>query len=105
MSDDVDDVLGVLRGDLPPIASTPRKRNQCPHRRSLVDREDRRVTCRDCGVDLDPIEVISQIARVGDQYERAIKAVAESHARLAELERRERNAKARVRRLEARCAS
>lgn len=34
----------------------------CQHKRSILDTKLRKVTCRDCGAELDPIEVLFQMA-------------------------------------------
>lgn len=46
-----------------PITVSEKKWNSCRHKRSTICFEDRRVECRDCGVELDPYQVIHKIAR------------------------------------------
>lgn len=74
---------------------------ECKHRTSTVDEQARTLTCRKCGVPLDPFRVIGQLANEGERLVKDAQRWAEERDRLhrlvADLERQERNAKSRVR--------
>lgn len=68
-------IVPSLRAAVPTpeeIAQLPqsglRQGTACHHERSRVDKQARRVFCRDCGVDLDPIDVLAKCARLTDQW-------------------------------------
>lgn len=93
-------------GDLP--MTTERDGTYCRHRRIRFSPKTRIVHCEDCDSDIDPLLYIERLANDWDWQRRTwheirskIKAAGEH---LEDLERRERNAKARVRRAEARSA-
>lgn len=75
----------------------------CWHRErgAYVDEAARKVSCRGCGVDLDPIEVLSWIARDRESLVRRDQALRRERDYLEReverLKRAERNAKARIR--------
>ena len=79
----------------------------CSHRRVGFDKNERRVECDGCGKVLDPFDWLANTL-VGDwdhyTYElRQMKSAAErARNELEELKRRERNARARVKRWESR---
>jgi len=77
------------------------KPRACDHRGSVVDASARTLTCRSCGVALDPIDVLSKLARSRESLvsqgvflRRQVDSLRET---VATLERAERNAKARIR--------
>lgn len=83
------------------VVRTSREPRPCSHARSFVDRAARTVTCRACGVALDPIDVLDAIARDresivsrGMMLRRQVDDLAKQ---VATLERVERNAKSRIR--------
>lgn len=80
------------------------ERAHCSHRRTKLDREARRVYCRDCGREVDAFEVLVGLARDPERLIGARKAaemrLRQVKAKLDELLRQERNAKSRKRRRE-----
>lgn len=95
-----------IEAQLDEIPVRPKKRDYmkpppCRHNRSTVSKEERTVHCRDCGVPLDALDVLASLAW---EYERwaqqlvqlrvDVKSLSET---LVDLQRQERNAKARVR--------
>jgi hypothetical protein len=91
--------------DAAPVRSLPRP-PYCGHRRFELDREARRVYCRDCGREVPAFEALELFSHEYDRWaqtrNRAEREARLAEARLEELARRERNAKARVRRAEGR---
>lgn len=85
-----------------PVRHTPRPAyDACRHKRTWIDTGARKLTCRDCDVEVDPIDVLSMLAGDREFYvnqarylRRDVKRVT---AELRELERQERNAKSRIR--------
>ena len=75
----------------------------CDHRPVELDTERRGVTCKDCGASLDPFDTLLRYAREHERVARDLKDTSTdakgAHARLELLERLERNAKGRLRRL------
>lgn len=75
------------------------------HRRAWVAAEARKVTCRDCGAELDPFDFLLKLTEKPEQITRTIKDLRGRKEYLArsveELTRQERNAKSRVRRWQA----
>ena len=87
----------------PPLRSAPRTSVQdCYHMATVVDIRKRRVVCDACGVELDPYEVLSTLARGMDRFlaaeAEAKHRAKEAQERLDALLREERNARARARR-------
>lgn len=74
----------------------------CSHERSWVDPHARTVNCRDCGIALDPIDVLTEIAarreRVVYHGRRMRRAADYLEHEVERLKREERNAKARLKR-------
>ena len=72
----------------------PARKPWCGHYHASVDRSARKVWCRDCGIDLDPIDTLVQVARKGDMYLRMRDETRALTAKLEELQRQVKNAKA-----------
>lgn len=72
----------------------------CRHRQSHFDRLARRVWCRDCGVDLDPIAVIADLAGEWDRLLDARRETARLHKEIADLEAQRKRLRDAVRRAE-----
>jgi hypothetical protein len=100
--------LGKVRAEVKdPGPFIRRKRGKyCSHLSVLVNGEQRVVTCRACGADLDPIAVVLSFAHEWERYEASINVQkSEAERRLVSLEevkRQERNAKSRLARLRKR---
>jgi hypothetical protein len=77
----------------------------CRHERTWLDEPGRRIRCRECDTDLDPIAVLARIAksreRLVSHAARLRRTVEYLERRVEELTREERNAKARARRRRA----
>jgi hypothetical protein len=69
-----------------------------PRHRAVVDSRARRVRCKSCGVDLDPIEVITDLARHHEWYARLITDGNRLAKEVAELEQQHAKLKAATRR-------
>jgi hypothetical protein len=74
----------------------------CTHKRTRLDAEAQRVYCRDCSREVPAFVVLQGFAREPERYidhrKEAIRRAKVAEGNLAELERIEANAKARVRR-------
>jgi hypothetical protein len=74
----------------------------CRHRRPEVCREERVVTCADCGATLDPFDVLCTQAehrvRLMFEAKHLQNEIARHRETIVELKRQEQNAKARIRR-------
>ena len=97
MADIIDIKKAAADRDVPPVSYKKRdyfRPNPCNHRRHIeVSREERRVYCRDCKVELDPIQVIIDIADGYFKLDYKLRQIEEM-----ERKRLERNRKARERR-------
>lgn len=60
----------------------------CRHRQSHFDRSARRVWCRDCKVELDPISVIADLASEWDRLLDARRETARLRQEIGELEKK-----------------
>jgi hypothetical protein len=92
-------------GDGPLLISE--RTNLCYHMRhqAIIDTNGRTLRCGECDAELDPYDYIGFLARDGDHLVAArSKKVRAASERLKELLRQERNAKARIKRLEKRGA-
>lgn len=73
------------------------------HKRLELDTEARRIYCKDCGREIPAFDALLDLIRYWERYLLAIKEAKRSAAhhqeRLDEVKRKERNAKARVRRI------
>lgn len=95
----------------PPATIKPRPKawersKGCTHAgRSTLDETAHALLCSDCGQVLDAFEWIRRFVqrwdRVNTDYQQARQQCSATHERLADLERRERNAKARIRKATA----
>jgi hypothetical protein len=83
-----------------PVRTAPHTRS-CPHRRTYVSREARTLKCRDCGVDVDPIETLAELASGHEHLMRSRRylrgEIDRQREQLDRLKRDERNAKSRIR--------
>jgi hypothetical protein len=96
--DDGAEVIDLATVDLPPVKRrTQHRRKVCPHRRTELDVQDRRVYCAGCGVELDPIEVLEMVSRAGNRFDRMRRDTKEGLERLNTILDDERKAKARLR--------
>lgn len=109
MSDDESNIVKVdFSAEREPRAALIRKgwgpkgHRGCLHSQSVVVGSERRVYCRDCDVELDPIAVLMRLAHDGNRWERMHEDMAHLRKSLVDLGRREKNAKARVRKWEKR---
>lgn len=79
------------------------RQNYCSHKQTYVDEYQRIVTCQKCDAKLDPFEVLLSLAHEYTRYHETIekyeKIIKELEEKYKELLRQERNAKARIRRL------
>lgn len=103
MADDVDNVIQLDTTRVPAFECKPRKRG-CYHQYFILDNEKREVTCRKCGVVVDAFDALVTVSLDWTQYVSNQKMCREESdkaaARLEELKRQERNARARLKRLE-----
>lgn len=76
----------------------------CRHKHSVVDMRARTVECDDCGADLDPVQVLWNLSTDYSSFvaelSNAKRSLADARERLEETLRQERNARARLKRLE-----
>ena len=93
--------VNVSDDEKPPIRGTGQRPKPCWHDAVVVDPAERRVTCDGCSAEVDPYEALFNLSRNVDRYEYSAKHARDSarvaEARVAELERQERNVKARIR--------
>jgi hypothetical protein len=86
-----------------PLRSKPS--DYCGHKFADIDRNKRTLTCRKCGAYLDPFNFLNGLAHEYDLYAvplaRVQKQLDETSAKLEETKRQERNARARLKRLQA----
>jgi len=87
-----------LRPDAFPLKRGASKRPYCQHGRSLVDVVRRIVECETCGVDLDPIDILGEIANAGDWVLAMRKERAALEKTIVELEAEVKRLKAQKRR-------
>lgn len=75
---------------------------RCDHAQGLLHPGLRKLTCRECSCDLDAYDFLLRMSRDTDIFrqatEQAERRASQAEARLANLLRQERNAKARARR-------
>lgn len=84
-----------------PIHGTGQRPAACSHDVVTVDPRERRVTCDDCGAEIDPYLALHHLAGDIDRYEytrqRAHDEAKVAREQISELRRVERNVKARIR--------
>jgi hypothetical protein len=77
----------------------------CGHYRSNIDTDKRTLTCRKCKAPLDPFDFLAGLANDHERYSISLQAVKDdlkrATAKLAETKRLERNARGRLKRLQA----
>jgi hypothetical protein len=87
-----------------PVRGVPRIPGACRHERTTLDLASRALTCAECAKVLDPYDWIDRLAREWDVYVYRWKSarvkVRALEKAVADLERKEKNAKARVRNAE-----
>ena len=71
----------------------------CSHQRMSVNANARRLTCDGCGAELDPYKALATIAHNSEKVRQWSDAATLAAKRLNEIERRERNARARLKNL------
>ena len=100
MSDDVppDNVRIAPVLQLVPCGQTTKGQGYsfCSHDRSLVDVEERVVTCRDCGKTLDAFDRLLEYARGDREWQSREAECRDAAKRLAELKAEERRVKSRT---------
>lgn len=79
------DVLDVFDVKNAPIQTKPRTFKECNHKKTEVSKEERRVCCRDCGVELDPFQVLVNLGNAWGWHR--LKSIADEVDRLKQLER------------------
>ncbi len=76
----------------------------CRHRPATIDVEKRRLTCDKCGASLDPFDFLAGLSHDFDLYTvplaRLKRELEQTAAKLEETKRKERNARARLKRLQ-----
>lgn len=90
-----------------PLRTRPRDPDErwsyCRHLRLDLHMKSRRVYCRDCGDEIPAFDALDSLRGEWERYvtarKHAIRQAKDVKARLAELEKQEKNTKARVRRL------
>jgi hypothetical protein len=109
VSDELADILPLrpeftVEDEQAPLRSKERER-YCPHDHVTVDSEAHRLTCRACDREVDSIAFLERLAGDWERYRQARDAAAgqarTARQRLEETQRLERNARARLKRLEA----
>jgi hypothetical protein len=92
-------LLPEVEGEYPTKEAKPP--GFCSHRRTQFDKTSRRVHCIECGREVEAFTVLMQLAKDREQLDahrdHTIRATRIAEARLAEIKRQERNAKARMR--------
>lgn len=73
-------------------------RERCPHHRILIDKENRRLTCESCGVELDPIAELYKIAVKEWELYYSVEEFKRYKNLTADLKAEEKRIKARIRR-------
>lgn len=78
------------------------RKRWCPHTRTRLDAESRRVFCRGCGDEVDAFSVLVDIAREGDRLladrDHLRNQIAILEGKVADLKAEERRVKGRLRR-------
>jgi hypothetical protein len=94
--------LKSLAGDSDGLLTSERA-NSCFHaaRGGVVDASAKTLRCGGCGAPMDPYDYLAYLARDGDALVQARKMVRELSDKVGELQKQERNARARVKRWQA----
>jgi hypothetical protein len=94
--------LKGLAGDSDGLLTSERK-SHCYHhfQGGIVDAGARTLRCGGCGAPMDPYDYLAFLARDGDTLVRARKQIRELNDKLGDLQKLERNARARVKRWQA----
>lgn len=99
------DLTVITGGDEGGVLLTRKARDHhkfCGHLTFELDDHARRIYCGGCGVEVDPIDVLTKLARVPDKWraqrDRAKREAERATAELADIKRQVRNAKAQLRR-------
>lgn len=91
------------------IAVRPVYGGYCPHKRANINHGMRQLVCRDCEADLDPFDFLHRLTQEADRWRQArIHAQQRARAaedRLQEILRLERNARARLKRIEGKSSN
>lgn len=87
-----------------PLIRKPRTYPRCTHEHIWIDTDRRRLSCRACDCDVDPIGFIDRLSRAGTSYEHQMKERRKLIRSIQDLKRREKNAKALVKKWEARAS-
>lgn len=100
MSDDPIDLAAIrkARALRPMLISRPRDYSECKRHHSIISYEKRTVTCRDCNVALDPIQVLRNLASTGDDFVRVTRETKRLRAEANELATEVKRLKDQVRR-------
>lgn len=108
MSDEPDNVVPIGKAREPALTVRGGPERPCGHGKYMVHEKSRVITCKRCKCELDPFTVIRLIAddwKVLDDDIRRLQAEKSwAQKRLDELRKQEANAKARLRRIEAKLA-
>lgn len=103
-----DNVIPIGKAHQPAFKVTGAPALKCTHGSYNVDVKRRVVTCSRCSCELDPFAVVLKIGerwkRIDENIRRCQADRDEAQERLDELRKQEANAKARLRRLEAKLA-
>ncbi len=96
VADIISPVLGVVDhtpADATELAETA---GRCRHAKIRVAREDRTVSCGQCGKKLDPFDLLLQYAKGERRWQHFAKLVREAETKLTEIKDEERKTKARL---------
>ncbi len=64
-----------------PVERAPRNYDACKHSGTIIDKDARVLSCKLCGVSLDPIEYLYQLACTGSRLQSRIDEIREHEAR------------------------
>lgn len=89
----------VIKAKFDGVSLSVKDRNipTCLHGRVWVDEEARKVTCRDCERQLDPISVLLSFARKERNFQYTKESISSLRLEIDELKKEERRIKARIR--------
>ena len=102
MPSDLTVIEGGASDGRPPVTRSRSREHFCAHLHAVTHPERRKVTCDDCGAELDPFDFLEKLAHGIDRWtsarDMARREARQAQAELAEVKRELRNAKARLRR-------